>query len=147
MRALKRFFGAISDWLFAGYRLPILIVIAIIAITAVTVTVVVNANKKEEERVTVYLTVSGLGEDVDFERRILKINDGDSVKQIFSKKDYPEYYEQFGTVFVYKNEFRQFMGVESKDGKAFHVRIDGSEDNNLDQAYVYEGQTIEIKYY
>lgn len=147
MRALKKFFDAVADWIFVGKRLPILIVAAILIIASVTVTVAVTSNKKEEERVTVYLTVSGLGEGLDCENRVLKIKNDDTVKQIFSKAEYPEYYEQFGTVLVHKNEFKKFMGVEAKDGKAFHVTVGGIHDNNLDQAFVSEGQTIEIRYY
>lgn len=146
MQAIKKFLNAVADWIFVGKRLPILIVAAILVITAVTVTIATVASREDEELVTVYLTVKGLGDDVDFEKRALKIRDGDTVKEIFSLKKYPDYYETFGRPFVQYNEFKSFMGVKA-GAKTFHVQINGMHDNNLDQAYVAAGSTILIEYY
>ena len=146
MKAIRKFLSAVADWIFTGKRLPILVVAAIVVITGVTITILAISNKEEPELVTAYLTVEGLGEDLDFERRVLKIEDGATVKEIFSLKYYPEYYEAFGKPFVQYNEFQSFMGVK-KGEKAFHVLINGIHDSNLDQAYVAAGSTILIKYY
>ncbi len=146
MNSIKKFFNAVADWIFTGKRLPILVVALIVIITGVTITVLTLSNKEERELVTAYLTVEGLGEELDFERRVLKIEDGATVKEIFSLKEYPEYYEAFGRPFVQYNEFQSFMGVEKGD-KSFHVMINGIHDTNLDQAYVAEGSTILIRYY
>lgn len=146
MKAIKQFLSNVADWIFTGKRLPVLVVAAILIITGVTLTILHFSNKEEPELVPVYLTVEGLGEDLDFERRVLKIQDGDTVKEIFSLKKYPEYYEAFGKPFVQYNEFQSFMGVK-KGEKTFHVQINGVHDTNLDQAYVAKGSTILIKYY
>lgn len=146
MKAIRKFLSAVADWIFTGKRLPILVVAAIVVITGVTVTILSLSNKEERELVTVYLTVEGLGEDLDFKRRVLKIEDGATVKEIFSLKEYPEYYEAFGRPFVQYNEFQSFMGVK-KGEKAFHVLVNDIHDSNLDQAYVAAGSTILIKYY
>lgn len=146
MKKIRNFLSAVADWIFTGKRLPILVVAAIVVITGVTVTVLALSNKEERELVTAYLTVEGLGEDLDFERRVLKIEDGATVKEIFSLKYYPEYYEAFGRPFVQYNEFQSFMGVK-KGEKSFHVMVNDIHDTNLDQAYVAGGSTILIKYY
>ena len=146
MQAIKNVLNAIADWIFKGKRLPILVVTAIVLIVAATLTILHFSNKEEVELVSVYLTVEGLGEELDFEKRVLKIEDGATVKEIFSLKEYPEYYEAFGRPHVRYNEFQSFMGVQKGD-KSFHVMINGVHDTNLDQAYVNAGSTILIKYY
>ena len=132
-----------SDWLFSGKNLAIVVTVAIIVIALATV-IIYNATTEKVEKVTAYLTVEGLGEDLEFKNRVIKIVDGDSVKQIFRYEDYSQ---KFGKLLFHKNELSMFMGVRAENSKAFHVQIDGMDDNNLDQAYVYEGQTITIKYY
>lgn len=132
-----------SDWLFSGKNLAIVVIVAVLLI-AVTTVIVYKATTDKEQKVTAYLTVEGLGEDLDFKNRVIKIVDGDSVKQIFRYEDYSQ---KFGKLLFHKNELSMFMGVRAENSKAFHVQIDGMDDNNLDQAFVYEGQTITIKYY
>lgn len=146
MNSIKKFLSAVADWIFTGKRLPILVVTAIVVIAAATVTILSLSNKEERELVSVYLTVEGLGEELDFEKRVLKIEDGATVKEIFSLKEYPEYYEAYGRPFISYNEFKSFMGIKAGD-KGFHVMVNGIHDTNLDQAYVAAGSTILIKYY
>lgn len=102
-------------------------------------------NREETSYVTVFVTVKGFGDDVDFANRQIKIEDGDSIKNIFSYK-YKNIYEDFGKPFIQYNEFKKFMDYEAKDGKSFSVKIDGVFSSNLELAYVYEGQTITIEY-
>lgn len=146
MHGIKKFFKSLTNWIFVGKRLPIIIAVFIIVATAVTITVVASFNKQEQEIGTAYVTVKGLGDGKDFENRQIKIEEGDTVKEIFSLK-YPDIYEAFGRPLVQYNEFYSFMGVRKTESKAFHVTIDTLHDNNLDQAYVYGGQTIVIEYY
>ncbi len=146
MHSVKKFFQNIVNWMFVGKRLPIIIALFIVAVTAVTITVVASFNKTEDKIGTVFVTVKGLGEGKDFENRQIKIEEGDSIKEIFSLK-YPDIYEEFGRPLIQYNEFYSFLGVRKTESKSFHVTIDTLHDNNLDQAYVYGGQTVVIEYY
>ena len=146
MHAIKKFFKSISDWMFVGKRLPIIIAAFILIATTVTIAIVASVNKPEDKTATVYVTVKGLGEDIDFENRQIKIKDGASIKEIFSLK-YPDIYESFKRPLIQYNEFYSLLGVRKTETKSFHVTIDTLHDNNLDQAYVYGGQTIVIEYY
>ena len=137
---MKRF----ADWLFEGIRLPIAIVAFIVIVVVVTVSIVWTANRPESTTVTAYITVQGL--ENGFENRQIKIEDGDSIANIFSLK-YKDIYEAFGQPFIQYNEFQSFMGVRKTEEKSFHVTIDGRFDSNLSQAYVYGGQTVVISYY
>ncbi len=146
MYAIKKFFKSISDWMFVGKRLPIIIAAFIIIATTVTITIVASLNKTQDEIGTAYVTVKGLGEGKDIENRAIKIEDGDTIKEIFSLK-YPEIYEAFGRPLIQYNEFYSLLGVRKTTSKAFHVTIDTLHENNLDQAYVYGGQSVVIEYY
>lgn len=145
MYRIRSFFKAVGDWMFVGKRLPIIIVAFILIAATATISVVYSSNKAENEYVTVYITVKGLG-DKDFENRQISIIDGDALGDIFSLK-YEKIYNDFGQPFVYKNEFQSFLGVKKTAEKSFHVTIDGTHDNNLENAYVYGGQTVVISYY
>lgn len=145
MQRISQFFKKMSDWLFVGYRLPILIVAAILLATTVTVAIVYSCNKTETTLVSAFVTIKGFGDGVDFENRQIKIEDGDSIKNIFSHK-YKNIYESFGKPYVENNEFHNFMGKYKENGRYFQVTIDGKFDSNLDQAYVYGGQTVVIEY-
>ena len=146
MHAVKKFFHNIVNWMFVGKRLPIIIALFIVVVTAVSITVVASFNEMDSKIGTVYVTVKGLGEGKDFENRQIKIEEGDSIKEIFSLK-YPDIYESFGRPLIQYNEFYSFLGVRKTESKSFHVTIDTLHDNNLDQAYVYGGQTVVIEYY
>lgn len=146
MAGIRNFFKAVSDWLFVGKRLPILVVALILILSSVTVTVVYHYNSPETELVSAYVTIKGFGDDVDFENRQIRIEDGTAIADIFSLK-YESIYESFGRPLIQYNAFKTFMGVRADASKSFHVTIDGMFDNNLSQAYVYEGQTITVSYY
>lgn len=145
MTRKNNFLTALSDWVFVGKRLPLIIVLFVVAIASVSITVVTYYNSDTANTVTAYVTVEGLGEK-DFENRQIKIADGETVADIFSLK-YEKIYEDFGMPFVQYNRFSTFMGVRATDGKSFHVTIDGVFESNLTQAYVYGGQTVVISYY
>ncbi len=146
MFAIKKFFKSITDWMFVGKRLPIIIAAFILIATTATIMIVAGVNNTEKELATVYVTVKGLGEDIDFENRQIKVEDGASIKEIFSLK-YPDIYESFKRPLIQYNEFYSLLGVRKTESKSFHVTIDTLHDNNLDQAYVYGGQTVVIEYY
>ncbi len=146
MHVIKKFFKSISDWMFVGKRLPIIIAAFILIATTVTILIVSGINNTDNELVTAFVTVKGLGEDIDFENRQIKIKDGASIKEIFSLQ-YPDIYESFKRPLIQYNEFYSLLGVRKSTSKSFHVTIDTLHDNNLDQAYVYGGQTIVIEYY
>jgi hypothetical protein len=131
--------------LFVGKRLPIIIVAFLIISITVTVFAVYSHNKPETETATVFVTVKGLG-DKDFENRRINVEEGESVANAFSLK-YEEIYNDFGKPLIRYNEFYSFLGVKKTAEKSFHVTIDGRFDSNLDQAYLYHGQKLEISYY
>ncbi len=134
MHGIKKFFDSIINWMFVGKRLPIIIAAFILVATTVTIVIVSSLNKPESELVTAYVTVKGLGDDVDFENRQIQIEDGDTIKEIFSLK-YPGIYEDFGRPLVQYNEFYSFLGVRKTSSKAFHVTIDTLHDKS-DRSHV-----------
>ncbi len=144
MTRIKQFFMGVADWLFVGKRLPVILVAFIIVACTITITVVSYFNKTETELVTAYVTIEGFGDDVDFENRQIKIEDGATVADIFSLK-YEDIYESFGKPLVQYNAFATFMGVRADADTSFQVTIDGVHDSNLTQAYVYGGQTLKIQ--
>lgn len=101
--------------------------------------------KEKAEIVPIYLTVTGLGEGKDMENRELLVEENDTVAEIFSLK-YPEIYEEFQQPLVMNNVFQSFNGVRSTSSKQFYVKINGTYENILTQAYVYSGATVEIEY-
>ena len=146
MKHIQKFFKSAGDWLFEGARLPVIIVIFIVAAVAATVTIVSLANRPESKTVTAFVTVEGLEDGKNFEKRVIKITEGDSISDIFSLK-YEDIYESFGRPLIQYNEFQSLLGTRKTLEKSFHVTIDGVFDSNLSQAYVYGGQTIVISYY
>ena len=144
MTRISDFFRKISDWLFVGKRLPIIIVAFVIIAVTATVVIVYSMNKPDPYDATIYLTVEGLG-DLDFKNRQIKIKDGDPVADVFSLK-YENIYEEFGQPFIRNNEFQSFMGVKKTAEKSFRVKIDGIHDNALDNAYLRDGQVLTITY-
>ncbi len=145
MSRISSFFKKVSDWLFVGKRLPIIIVVFVIIAVSVTVAVVSKFYGEQPELSTIYVTIEGFG-DRDFENKQIKIEDGDSVKDVFSLK-YKKIYEEFGQPFIQYNEFSYFMGERKTVDKSFHVTIDGRFDSNLENAFLYDGQTLVISYY
>lgn len=145
MQRVSQFFKKLSDWIFVGKRLPVILVVFILVACVVTVSIVMHLNKPESELVTAFVTIKGFGEDVDFENRQIKIKEGASIKEIFSY-DYQSIYESFGKPLIQYNEFYSFMGKKKENGKYFQLTIDGLFESNLDQAYVYGGQTVVVEY-
>lgn len=144
MTRIADFFKKLSDWLFVGKRLPIIIAAFVIIAVVVTVSIVYGMNKPEPYDATIYLTVEGLGE-LDFENRQIQIKEGVSVQDLFSLK-YEKVYEEFGQPFIRNNEFHSFLGVKKTAEKSFRVKIDGKHDNTLDQTTLYDGQVLTITY-
>ena len=145
MSKFQNFFRKLSDWVFVGKRLPLIIAIFVIVAVTVTVGIVVSLNKTDSANATVYVTVTGLG-DKDIENRRINIVDGEAVMDVVSLK-YESIYNDFGQPLVRYNEFYSFMGVKKTAEKSFHIQIDGKFDSNLETAYLYDGQTLTISYY
>lgn len=146
MKQMQQFFKKLSDWVFTGKRLPVIIVVFIVASVAVIVTVVSSVNKPESSTVTVFVTVEGLEDGKNFENRQISIKDGDPISEIFSLK-YEDIYEAFGQPLIQYNELQSMLGVKATNEKSFHITVDGRFETDLSQAYVYGGQTIVISYY
>lgn len=122
--------------------LAVFLVVAVSATTAICW----NAFGKEKvEWVPIYVTVKGLGEGKDMENRKLTVPDSSSIADIFSLEN-PEIYEDFGRPLVSNNTFRSFMGVKTTGSKQFYVTIDGTYENILPMAYVWEGAVVVIEY-
>lgn len=117
-------------------------------VAAITVTTAICWNafgKERPEMVPIYVTVTGLPEGKNMERRELTVENNDTISEIFSLK-YPEIYEAFQRPLVVNNVFRSFMGVSSTSSQQFYVKIDGTYENILTQAYIRNGAVVEIEY-
>ncbi len=122
--------------------------VAILLVVAVGITTAVCWNafgKEKKEIIPVYVTVTGMGEGKDMTARELKVENSATVAEIFSLQ-YPEIYEMFEQPLVMNNVFESFLGVRATASKKFYVKINGTYDNILTQAYTYYGCTIEIEY-
>ncbi len=117
----------------------------IVAITATTIVCWNVFGKEQKAMVPIYVTVKGLGEGKDMENRKLMVPEGSAIADIFSLEN-PEIYEDFGRPLVSNNEFRSFMGVRSTVSKRFYVTINGTYDNILPMAYIWEGAVVVIEY-
>ncbi|MBQ8605787.1 MAG: hypothetical protein IJ408_03540 [Clostridia bacterium] len=144
MTRIRDFFAKVSDWLFVGKRLPIVIVVFLLIAVSLTVGIVYNSVGNDDDKVTAYVTIKGFG-DRDFENRQIQIKDGAAVSEIFSK-EYEDIYNDFSPVLILKNRFNKFLGMEETPEKTFTVKIDDVIETNLTSAYVYEGQIITIEY-
>lgn len=122
--------------------------VACVLLVAIGITTAVCWNafgKEKKEIIPVYVTVTGMGEGKDMVARELKVENSATVAEIFSLK-YPEIYEAFEQPLVMNNVFESFLGVRATASKKFYVKINGTYDNILTQAYTYYGCTIEIEY-
>jgi len=121
---------------------------AIFLVVTITVTTIICWNafgEDQKELVPIYVTVKGLGQGKDMENRKIMVPDGAAIADIFSLEN-PEIYEEFGRPLVSNNEFRSFMGVKTTASKRFYVTINGTYDNVLPMAYIWEGAVVVIEY-
>lgn len=129
------------------------ILFLIVAITATTIICWNAFGKEKVEKISVFVTVSGLGEGKDMVNREYIVDDGEIVSEMFSVK-YPEIYRDFETPLVANNTFRSLLGVSPSGSKRFYVTIGSTIDaqstttdaNNLTQSYVYNGCELIINY-
>ncbi|MBR2013226.1 MAG: hypothetical protein IJ995_03325 [Clostridia bacterium] len=125
----------------------------IVAITATTIVCWNVFGKEKAEKISVFVTVSGLGEGKDMVKREYIVDDNEIVSEMFSVK-YPEIYRDFETPLVANNTFRSLLGVSPSGAKRFYVTMGSTVDaqstttdaNNLTQSYVYSGCELIITY-
>jgi hypothetical protein len=128
----------------------IFLVIAIIATTIVCWNVF---GKAKEDPVSVFVTVSGLGEGKDMVKREYVVENYESLSEMFSSK-YEQIYKDFEDPLVANNTFRSLLSVSPSGGKRFYVTIGSTatadstvtDANNLTQSYIYSGCEILIEY-
>ncbi len=96
-------------------------------------------------KISVYVTIEGMGEGNDMENRKLPASENDTVYDVFSMK-YPETYRDFKEPVIVNNAFLDFLGVRASSSKEFYVTVDGVYESNLTQAYLRDGSIIEIEY-
>ncbi|MBQ7089673.1 MAG: hypothetical protein IJN82_00985 [Clostridia bacterium] len=116
-------------------------------LVAITVTTIVTWNifgGEQKEEITVYLYVSGLGEEKDIEGHPLTVYDDDTLANVFMG-GYPEIQETYDSI-VRNHTLDSFMGVNAGNGKTFTVSLDGTPKTILESAYVYNGAKIEVVY-
>ena len=129
------------------------ILFLIVAITATTIICWNIFGKETAEQISVFVTVSGLGEGKDMVKREYVVDDEEVVSVMFSVK-YPEIYRDFENPLVANNTFRSLLGVSPSGSKRFYVTIGSTVDaestttdaNNLTQSYVYSGCELIIVY-
>ncbi len=122
--------------------------VAAVLVLAIGITTAVCWNlfgKERAEIIPIYITVTGMGEGKDMTARELKVEESATLSEIFSLQ-YPEIYEDFQQPLVMNNTFVSFQGVRATASKKFYVKINGTYENNLSQAYTYYGCTVEIEY-
>lgn len=141
---LAKVFGAFR-WIGKHWAISLTIFL-VLAITLTTIVCWNAFGKEKPEYGPVFITVEGLGEGKDMQKREIKVNVAQTVSEIFSMKN-PEIYEMFGHPLVENNEFRSFLGVQKNSQKRFHVTVDGQQEKILTQAYVRSGAEILIQYY
>lgn len=117
----------------------------ILAIGATTAVCWSLFGKEKKEMIPVYVTVTGMGVGKDMKARELQVENSATIAEIFSLQ-YPEIYEDFQQPLIMNNTFESFQGVRASSAKKFYVKINGTYDNILTQAYTFYGCTIEIEY-
>ncbi|MBQ6824155.1 MAG: hypothetical protein IJP27_05860 [Clostridia bacterium] len=138
--------GIVQAFRWLGKHWALTTTVALILAIIVTTVVCWNAFGKEKvEMVPIYVTVTGLGEGKDFANRELMVPDNSSIYEIFSLKN-PEIYEDFGQPLIMNNVFQSFMGVRPSGNKQFYVKIGGTYENILPQAYIWKGAVVEVEY-
>ena len=123
--------------------------LAVFLIAAITATAAVMWNlygKEKPAPATIYVTITGLEEGLNMENRALQVHADETIYQIFNQKNYPQIYEEFGRPLIVNYAFHSLMGVRAANGKRFSVKIDGTYNNVLTQAYVHDGAVVEIEY-
>ncbi len=140
---LAKFLGC-CRWIAKHWAVSLAIFL-VISITATTLICWNAFGKEKREIVPIYLTVTGLGEGKDMVKRELKVEESATVAEIFSLK-YPKIYDTFQQPLVMNNVFQSFLGVRPSGGKQFYVKIDGTYENILTQAYTFKGCIVEIEY-
>lgn len=129
------------------------ILFLIVAITTTTIVCWNLFGKEKVEQISVFVTVSGLGEGKDMVKREYIVDADEVVSEMFSVK-YPEVYRDFESPLVANNTFRSLLGVSPSGSKRFYVTIGSTVDaestttdaNNLTQSYVYNGCELIIVY-
>ncbi len=123
--------------------------LSVFLILAITITTVICWNAFGKEKIEygpVFITVEGMGEGKDMQKREVTVDVSQTVAEIFSIRN-PEIYEMFNRPLVENNEFRSFLGVQKNSQKRFYVTVDGQQEKILTQAYVRSGAEILIQYY
>lgn len=137
-------FAAVCRWIVKHWAVSL----AVFLVIAIGVTTIVCWNafgKEKKDIVPIYITVTGMGEGKDMKARELMVEENATVAEIFSM-DYPEIYEAFQQPLVMNNTFMSFQGVRPEANKKFYVKINGTYENNLIQAYTYYGCDLVIEY-
>ena len=99
----------------------------------------------EPEVAYVTVTTEGFGEGKDVTEKLISVDPGDSVAEVFSLK-YKEYYEFFEKPLVRANEFVDFLGKKKQGSAKIRVYIDGVLTLDIGQAYLGTGSNLKIVY-
>jgi hypothetical protein len=121
--------------------------LSVLLVAAITVVAFVLADaekKRNQDPVPVYITLRGLGEGKDMEKREYTVENSAALSEVFSA-EYKEINEEFKAV-IGNNTFEMLKGVRPQGGKRFYVTIDGRVEDNITQAYIYRGADIVITY-
>lgn len=143
MSAILNAFMKCGRWIAKHWAISL--AAALVAAVGILSVVFFGMYGDQKELVPIYVSVSGLPEGKNMEKRELMVADGATIADIFSL-EYPEIYEQFKEPLVDNNNFRTFMEVSPSGGKRFYVKIGNVDTNILTQAYTYPGAHVEISY-
>ena len=126
-------------------KVALLLIAGIVLAIALISLVSITFWGPEPERSYIYVTTEGFGEDNDVTDKLLVIDPGDTMAEIFSMK-YKEYYEFFEKPLVRANEFVDFFGKQKGNGAKIRVYINNVLTLDIEQAYLGDGADVRIEY-
>ncbi len=122
----------------------ILVIAIVLAVTAISVPIIYKS--LQPEQAYIYVTTEGFGDKDIIEERVLKIEPGDSLVDIFCTK-YQDIYNDFEKPLVIRNEFVDFLGKKTMGtNDTIRVYVDGELKQDVEQEYLYSDQRVHFVY-
>ena len=122
----------------------ILVISIVVAVALISIPIIYLST--QPETAYIYITTEGFGDKDITEERVLKVEPGDSLVDIFCTK-YTDIYEDFEKPLVIRNEFVDFLGKKTTGtNDTIRVYVDGDLKQDVEQEYLYSDQRVHIVY-
>ena len=116
----------------------------VVAVAAISIPIIYTS--LQPEKAYIYITTEGFGDKEITEERVLTIEPGDSLVDVFCTK-YKDIYEDFDKPLVIRNEFVDFLGKKTTGtNDTIRVYVDGDLKQDVEQEYLYSDQRVHIVY-